>query len=118
MVSIFIACLGIFGLVSYTAEQKTKEIGIRKVLGASVQNIIKLLSREFVLLITIASILAFPAAYLILRNLLMEFAFRTSIGFDVFIISGGIALILALITISYQSARAASANPADTLRYE
>ena len=118
MVSIFIACLGIFGLVSYTARQKTREIGIRKVLGASVHSIVKLLSREFILLIAIASIIGFPAAYLVLRNFLLEFAFRTSIGFDVFIVSTGAAVALALITISFQAIKAAQANPVDTLRHE
>lgn len=118
MVSIFIACLGVFGLVSYTAEQKTKEIGIRKVLGASVNNIVALLSKEFLLLTIIAAVLASPAAYLLLRDLLAEFAFRATISPDIFIFAWGIALILALATISYQSIKAASANPADTLKYE
>jgi len=110
--------MGIFGLVSYTTEQKNREIGIRKVLGASVQSIVKLLSREYIVLIIIASAIAFPTAYFMLRSLLMEFLFQTTIGVDIYLLSTGIAMFLALSTSSYLSIKAASANPSDTLRCE
>lgn len=116
--AILIACLGIFGLVSFTAEKKTREIGIRKVLGASVPNIVKMLSREFVILIAIANIIAWPLAYLLMQSFLQWFPFRVSIGIGTFLFTGFIALVLALLTSGFQAVRAAVANPVDALRCE
>jgi putative ABC transport system permease protein len=116
--AILIACMGIFGLVSYTAQRKTKEIGIRKVLGASVKNIVKLLSWEFIVLIIIANVIAFPFAYLLVDDLLQYYPFRVSIGFGMFLTTGLIAVFFALLTAGYQALRAALANPVDSLRCE
>jgi putative ABC transport system permease protein len=116
--AILIACMGIFGLVSFTAEKKTKEIGIRKVLGASVPNIIKMLSREFVILIAISNIIAWPLAYYLMQSMLQWFPFRVSIGIGTFLFTGIIALVLALFTSGFQAVRAAAANPVDALRCE
>jgi len=116
--AIMIACLGIFGLVSFTAEKKTREIGIRKVLGASVPNIIKMLSREFVILIALSNLIAWPLAYLMMQDFLKWFPFRVPIGLGSFLLTGVIALMLALLTSSFQAVRAAAANPVDALRHE
>jgi len=116
--AILIACLGIFGLVSFTAEKKTREIGIRKVLGASVPNIIKMLSREFVILIALSNLIAWPLAYLMMQDFLKWFPFRVSIGPGTFLLTGIIALVLALLTSSLQAIKAATANPVDSLRCE
>ena len=118
ILGIFIACLGLFGLASYTAEQSTKEIGIRKVFGAGVLNVTGLLTREFVKWVILANIPAWPIAYYAANQLLKNFAYRTSIGLEVFFISGLLALIIAVLTVSYQSIRAAVANPMKALRYE
>jgi putative ABC transport system permease protein len=116
--AIFISCLGLFGLAAYTAEQKTKEIGIRKVLGASVSGIILLLSKEFVKWVLVANIVAWPVAYWIMRQWLNEFAYRIDISIGVFILSAMIAFAIAMGTVSYQAAKTALANPIDSLRYE
>jgi putative ABC transport system permease protein len=116
--AILIACLGIFGLVSFTAEKKTKEIGIRKVLGASVPNIIKMLSREFVILIALSNLIAWPLAYLMMQSFLEWFPFRVTIGPGTFILTGIAALALALLTSSFQAFKAAAANPVEALRHE
>jgi putative ABC transport system permease protein len=116
--AIFIACLGLFGLAAFTAERKTKEIGIRKVIGASVSNIFFLLSREFIKLMIIAFILACPLAYFSMNRWLEGFAYRTHIGVAVFLVSALSAFVTVLVTISYQSIKAATANPVDSLRYE
>ena len=116
--AIFIACLGLFGLAAFTAERRTKEIGIRKVIGASVSSIFFLLSREFVKLMMIAFILAYPIAYFSMNRWLQGFAYRTHIGVAVFLLSALSAFITVLLTISYQSIKAATANPVDSLRYE
>ncbi len=118
VVTVLIACLGIFSLVSYTAGQRTKEIGIRKVLGASIPGIIKMLSREFIVLIVIANMLAWPLAYLFMSDFLKEFAFRVGIRIDSFLMVGLIGLALALLSGSYQALKAALANPVDSLRHE
>ena len=118
VLSIFISCLGLFGLVSFSAERRTKEIGIRKVLGASVPNIILLISREFVKLVLIANMIAWPAAFFVMRRWLQNFAYRTDFGVWMFFLSAVLALGIALMTVSYQSIRAALANPVDALRYE
>lgn len=118
ILAIFVACLGLFGLAAYTAEQKTKEIGVRKVLGASVPGITLLLSREFLKWVSLANILAWPVAYYAMHKWLQSFAFRVMIGWEIFLISAGVALAIAVVTVSYQSIKAALANPADSLRYE
>jgi putative ABC transport system permease protein len=118
ILAIFIACLGLFGLASYTAEQRTKEIGIRKVLGATISGIVKLLTKEFSKWILVANIIAWPVAYFAMRKWLQGFAYRTSIEFYIFILSAVIALAIALMTVSYQALKAAKADPVKSLRYE
>jgi putative ABC transport system permease protein len=118
-VAIFIACLGLFGLASYTAEQSTKEIGIRKVLGASVGSIVVQLSRNFLKWVLVANLIAWPVTYFIVKNYwLSNFPFRISISPLTFVIAGLIAFFIALLTVSYQTIKAARANPVDLLRYE
>jgi putative ABC transport system permease protein len=116
--AIFIACLGLFGLASFTAEQRTKEIGIRKALGATEPNIVLRLSREFIKWVLIANIIAWPLAYLAMNRWLQNFAYRISIGIGTFILAALLALLIALLTVGYQAVRAARANPVDSLRYE
>ena len=116
--TIFIACLGLFGLILYVAAQKTKEIGIRKVLGATVSNIIVLLSKDFVKLVLISNIIAWPVAYVVMNMWLQNFAYRITIGWWIFILAGMLALVITLLTVSFQSIRAALANPVESLRYE
>jgi putative ABC transport system permease protein len=118
MLAIVISCLGIFGLSSYTAEQRTKEIGIRKVLGASVASVIRQISREFVLLVVIANVLIWPVSYLLMRLWLQSFAYRTPIGLWPFLATGAAILCLSFLTVSWQIIRAATSNPVDALRYE
>ncbi len=118
VIAIFIACLGLLGLAAFISEQRTKEIGIRKTLGATVPEIILLLSKEFTKWVLIANIIAWPVAYLIMHNWLENFAYRTTISWGIFILSGIIALIIALATISTHAIRAATANPVKSLRYE
>ena len=118
ILAIFIACLGLFGLASFTAEQKTKEIGIRKVLGAPVSGIVLLLSKEFTKWVVAANLLAWPIAYFLMQKWLQNFAFRISIGIGSFLFAASLALLIALITVSYQSLKAALANPIESLRYE
>jgi putative ABC transport system permease protein len=116
--AIFISCLGLFGLASFNVEQKTKEIGIRKVLGSSVSRIVMLLSKDLTRLVLLANIIAWPVAWYLLHRWLQSFLYRTHIRFDIFILAGVITFITALITVSYQSIKAATANPVDSLRYE
>jgi putative ABC transport system permease protein len=118
ILAIIIACLGLFGLATFTAEQKTKEIGIRKVLGASIVNIVSMLSKEFLILVAIANLIAWPAAYFIMNNWLSDFVYRTDIGPGVFVIAGLSVLIIAILTVAYRSIKAASANPVKNLKYE
>jgi putative ABC transport system permease protein len=115
---IFIASLGLFGLAAFTAEQRTKEIGIRKVLGASVPNILILLSKEFARWVLLANIIAWPVAYFAMHRWLQNFAYRTRIGVWVFFLAAFLAFMIAVLTVSYQAVRAALANPAESLRYE
>lgn len=116
--TIFISCLGLFGLAAYMAENRTKEIGVRKVLGASVLSITRMLSKEFILMVCISCLIAFPAAYWIMDSILNNYAYRINISWDIFLISGVIALLITLLTISYQSIKAAMANPVESLRDE
>jgi putative ABC transport system permease protein len=118
ILAIVVACLGLFGLATYTAEQKTKEIGVRKVLGASVPNIYLLLSKEFLKWVALANILAWPIAYYAMHKWLQNFVYRVVIGWEIFLASAGAALVISAITVSYQSIKAAMANPVDSLRYE
>ncbi len=117
-IAILIACLGLFGLAGLTAVNKTKEIGIRKVLGAGIDQIILLLNKDIVLLIVISMLIAGPASWYIMEKWLSDFSYRISIGANVFIISTFVALILAVLTVSYHSVKAALANPVDSLRSE
>ena len=116
--AIIIACLGLFGLASIVTEQRTKEIGIRKVLGASIVQLLIALSKNFALLIALAFLVSVPITYFMIQEWLSGFAFRISIGAWVFIFAGGLSLLVALITISFQTTRAALANPVDALRSE
>ncbi|OGU61758.1 MAG: hypothetical protein A2V66_05160 [Ignavibacteria bacterium RBG_13_36_8] len=118
ILSIMIACLGLFGLAAFTAEDKTKEIGIRKTLGASVSSIILLLSKEFIIWITIANMIALPISYFFMNNWLDNFAYHINLGWMPFLSSAMISLIIALFTISFHVLKSASRNPVDTLRYE
>lgn len=116
--AIIVACLGLFGLAAFTAEQRTKEIGVRKVLGASVGQIIILLSNTFVKLVLIANLIAWPIVYWAMNQWLADFAYRINIGISVFLIGGALAFLVALATIGYQAWKAARSNPIDALRYE
>ena len=116
--AIFIACLGLFGLASFMTGQRTKEIGIRKVMGASAGNVILLLSREFTKWVVLSNIVAWPVAYFVMNRWLENFAYRTRIGAWVFVVSGLVTLIIALLTVSSKAIKAALSNPADSLRYE
>jgi ABC-type antimicrobial peptide transport system permease subunit len=118
ILAIFISCLGIFGLAAFTAEQRTKEIGVRKVLGASIANIMALISKEFLILLTLANVIAWPAAYVLMDRMLSSYAYRTDISVWTFLLSGVLAYSIALITVSYQAVKAARTDPATTLRYE
>jgi putative ABC transport system permease protein len=118
VLAIFIACLGLFGLATFIAEQRTKEIGIRKVLGASVNGIVQMLSRDFVILVAVAFVVATPLAWWLMRSWLQDFAYRINVEWWMFIAAGVAALCIALITVSTQAIRAAIANPVKSLRTE
>ncbi len=118
LLAIFVASLGLFGLASFTASQRTKEIGIRKVLGSTVPNIFLLLSKDFLKLVLIANIIAIPLVWMLMERWLNTFAFRTDIGIWIFIAATSITIVIAGVTVSYQSIRAANANPINSLRYE
>lgn len=116
--AIFIACLGLFGLAAFVADRKTKEIGIRKILGASVTKIVNNLNKSFVKWVLIANLIAWPAAWYFMNNWLRNFAYRIQLSWWVFVLAGVLALLVALLTVSFQSLKAALKNPADALRYE
>jgi putative ABC transport system permease protein len=116
--AIFIACLGLFGLAAYTTEQRRKEIGIRKILGASVSGLVSLLSQEFVRLVLLANVLAWPLAFLAMQHWLRNFSYRIDIGWYVYLAAGLLALVIALLTISFQALKVAVANPVEALRDE
>ncbi len=118
VLAIIIACLGLFGLASFAAAKRTKEIGVRKIFGASIAKIVGILVREFMWLVLIANLIAWPLAYAIMRNWLQGFAYRVSMDIRFFLLSGLLTLLIALLTVSYQAIHAASANPVDSLRYE
>ena len=116
--AILISCLGLFGLATYTAQVKTKEIGIRKVLGASVASIIQLLSKEFIVLVVAAFVIATPVAWYFMSKWLRDFAYRININWWIFLVTGLLAIIIALLTVGFQAIKAAVANPVKSLRTE
>ena len=116
--AIFISCLGLFGLVAFTAQQRTKEIGVRKVLGASVSSIVLLLCQSFIGLIVLAILLAAPIAYFGMSHWLQSFAYRVNIHLSVFLLTGAAALLVMCLTIGFQSIKAALTKPVKALRYE
>lgn len=118
VLAMFISCLGLWGLVTFAAQQRVKEIGIRKVLGASVSNIVTLITKDFIFLVSIALVIASPLAYWGVNKWLQDFAFRINIDWEVFALAGAIALLIALFTVSFQAIRAAIANPIKSLRTE
>ena len=116
--AIFVACLGLFGLAAFMAEQRTKEVGVRKVLGASVSSITRLLSKDFITLVVIALMIAFPLAYWMARKWLQEFSYRIEIGWQIFAIAGILAILIAAVTVSFQAIKAAISNPIHSLKNE
>ncbi|MDH7448140.1 ABC transporter permease [Aquimarina sp. 2201CG14-23] len=118
ILAILISCLGLFGLAAYTAEQRSKEIGVRKVLGASIPAIVKLLSKDFLKLVIISILIAIPIAWLTMNNWLQDFAYRIEINWWIFIVAGSIAILIAMTTVSFQAVKAAIANPVDSLKTE
>ena len=118
ILAIFISCLGLFGLASFVAEQRTKEIGVRKVLGATVTNLWVLLSKDFVQLVIISLVIATPIAYLAMSQWMQKFTYRADISYWIFIVACLSALFITLITVSFQSVKAALANPTKSLRTE
>ena len=118
MVAIMIACFGLLSLSAYNILQRTKEIGIRKILGAPVTNLLFLLSKEFLVLVLIGFAIAIPVIWLLMNKWLNDFAYRVHIGWWVFVIAGSIALLIALFTVSFQAIKAAIANPVKSLRTE
>ena len=117
-IAIFISCMGLFGLVAFTTRQRTKEIGIRKVLGASVTQIVQLLSKDFLRLVILGIVIASPIAYWAMSKWLQDFAYRVDISWWIFALAGIMAIVIALLTVSYQAIRAALANPVKSLRTE
>lgn len=118
LLAVFIAALGLFGLASFTAEQRTREIGIRKAFGGSVVSVIALLSKAFCKWVLTANIIAWPIAFFTVNRLLRVYAYRTPVGIEIFLLSGGLALVIAFLTVGYRAFRAALANPVEALRYE
>jgi ABC-type antimicrobial peptide transport system permease subunit len=116
--TILISCLGLFGLAAFDTERRTKEIGIRKVLGANTKSLIALLSKDFLKLVVIAIILASPVAYYLMNKWLQDFAYKVDISWWIFIVAGALALLIALLTVSFQAIKAAIANPVKSLRTE
>jgi putative ABC transport system permease protein len=116
--AIFIACLGLFGLASFTAAKRIKEIGVRKVLGSSTQNIVILLSKDLLKPVLLATIIAIPVGYFAMNNWLQNFAYRTALHWWIFILAALITIAIALITVSLKAVRAAMANPVESLRTE
>jgi len=118
LLAILISCLGLFGLAAYLTERRTKEVGIRKVMGASVSGILYMLSKEFTKWVLVANVIAWPIAYYFMNNWLQDFTYRVEINWWVFGLSGGMALLIALTTVSYHAFKSATANPVDSLRNE
>jgi ABC-type antimicrobial peptide transport system permease subunit len=118
MLAIFISCLGLFGLASFVAEQRTKEIGVRKVLGATIFNVWKLLSKDFVLLVLISLLIASPIAYYFMHGWLENYTYRVSISWWIFALAGSIAFVLTIVMVSFQAIKAAVTKPVKSLRTE
>ena len=118
LLTVVIACLGLFALAAFATEQRTKEIGIRKVLGASVPEVLRMLTADFVKWVLTANLIAWPAAFYAMSEWLQSFAYRTDLNIWIFTISGAVALLIALITVMYHAVKAATANPVESLRYE
>jgi len=118
LLAVLMACLGLFGLAAFTAEQRTKEIGIRKVMGASVSGVVFLLSRHFLKLVVLAVVGSAPLVYLLAERWLQDFPYRIEISWRIFLMAGLIALLVAFLTVSYQAIKAARTNPSESLRYE
>jgi putative ABC transport system permease protein len=118
IIAILIACLGLFGLVSFSTQRRKKEIGIRKINGAKISEILVILNKDFIIRISIAFIIAIPIAWYAMHKWLQSFAYKTELSWWIFILAGIIAMGIALITVSWQSWRAATRNPVDALRYE
>jgi ABC-type antimicrobial peptide transport system permease subunit len=116
LLAIFISCIGIFGMASFVAEQRTKEIGIRKVLGASVTQVWGLLSRDFVLLVFISLLIATPVAYYLMQNWLQNYDYRTEISWWIFVAAGVGVILITLLTVSFQAVKAAIKNPVQSLK--
>ncbi|MCX8491143.1 MAG: FtsX-like permease family protein [Cyclobacteriaceae bacterium] len=117
-IAIFIGCLGLFGLATFMANQKTQEVGVRKVLGASVESIVLLFSKEYVKLILIGFLFAAPLAWYVMRGWLDSFTYKIELGPTIFLIGFGVAFVIATLTVGYRSLRAATANPVNSLRSE
>jgi putative ABC transport system permease protein len=115
VVALLIACLGLFGLASFIAEQRKKEIGIRKVQGASIKSIVQLVSNEFMILVIVSNVIAWPIAYFFMKKWLISFAYSIDIDIWTFILAGGLAFSIALLTVSFQAVKAAIANPVKSL---
>jgi putative ABC transport system permease protein len=118
LLAVIVACLGLFGLAAFSAQQRTKEIGIRKVLGASVSGVVGLLSKEYAVLVLVANLLAWPVAYLVMHRWLQTFAYHIEPGVGTLAIAGIVTLLIACLTVSYNAFRAARTNPVEALRYE
>ncbi len=118
MIAIFISCLGLYGLVSFMAVQRTKEVGVRKVLGASISSIVFLFSKEFMILIVISFLIAMPSAYFIMNGWLQNFAYRVSLNVWVFVLAIAVSVVIAWATVSYKAVKAALVNPVRSLRSE
>lgn len=118
VIAIFVSCLGLFGITTYTAQLKKREIGIRKVLGASIFQVTKLLSRDFLILVAISAVIAIPLAWYVMELWLQDFVYRTPMSWWIFALAGGITLVIAIVTVSFQAIKAALANPVKSLRTE
>ena len=118
VLAIFISCMGLFGMASFMAEQRTKEIGVRKVLGASIINLWGLMSKEFVALVTISLVIASPVAYYFMNKWVLSYKYHTDVSWWIFALTAAGAVIITLLTVSYQSIKAATANPVKSLRSE
>jgi putative ABC transport system permease protein len=118
VIAILVSCLGLFGLVTFAAESKTREIGIRKVLGASVMGIVQMLLKEFLILVGVAMLIAFPLAYYWLDKMLQDFAYRIHLSWWMFALAGSITLALTLLTVTWKAVKAATANPVKAIKTE
>ena len=116
--AVFIACLGLMGLASFTAEQRTREIGVRKVLGASIPGIVAQLSKEYVRLVVYANLIAWPIAYFVMTDWLDSFAYHTDLPLQLFVLAAALAIAITMLTVSYRAAIAALAHPVDALQQE